>query len=227
MDNNSFTTLCRKGYLVLGGLTAIALVGYGLSYVIAMPQVSPGGFVPTTSSNAGSGLLFGAVQGICILLYAFAFLPVNVMFTIKRHRDNPYALVFAACLLGVSLLLELVNNLPLVMARVYPVTLQNIPPDVALYLRQVETIRYLSYDVTGFTLAYAAILVYALVYFQSHRLLAYTSIASIILFVANVPCLWFAPNLAVILMSISVFAFAPVPILLARMAIECTPVFLL
>jgi len=51
-------------------------------------------------------------------------------------------------------------------------------------------------------------------------LLSYTMIGSIVLFIANVPCLWFAPNVAVILMAMSIFAFAPVPIFLARMAIE-------
>jgi cell division protein FtsW (lipid II flippase) len=50
--------------------------------------------------------------------------------------------------------------------------------------------------------------------------LSYTIIASIVLFIANVPCLWFAPNAAVILMALSIFTLAPVPVFLARMAVE-------
>lgn len=97
---------------------------------------------------------------------------------------------------------------------------ESISPEILLYLRQVDSIRYLSYDVAGFTLAYAAVFVYALIHFRSHRWLSYTIIGSIVAFIANVPFLWFAPNVAVILMSVSIFAFASVPIFLARMAIE-------
>lgn len=117
-------------------------------------------------------------------------------------------------------MIEIVNNLPPLAASIYPVKLANISPDILLYIRQVETIRYLSFDVAGFTLAYVAIFVYALVYFKTYRWLSYTIIGSIVIFIANIPCLWFAPHLAVILMSISILAFAAVPIFLARMAVD-------
>ncbi len=78
--------------------------------------------------------------------------------------------------MGISLLLEISNNLP---------ALAQIPPEVHLYLRQQEMLRYLAFDVSRFSQAYAAIFVYALVYFRPHRWLAYTIFASL--------GLWFAP----------------------------------
>jgi hypothetical protein len=220
MNKDSHPDVFKKGFSALGGLAAISLVGYGLAYIIVMPKVSPDGFVPTTLEISAGTLHFGTMQAAFVLLYAFAFLPVSIMFTVKKYRTNPYALVPGCSLMGVSFLIEMINNLPLVAVGIYPGKLESISADVLLYLRQVETIRYLSYDVAGFTLAYIAIFVYAIVYFRSHRLLSYTMIGSIVLFIANVPCLWFAPNVAVILMAMSIFAFAPVPIFLARMATE-------
>lgn len=211
----------RKGSWGLGILAAIGLVGYGLTYVIAMPAVSPGGFVPTTLEDGGGGAsLFAALQAGLILLYAFAFLPLTLLFTVKQSHVNPYALVFAGCLLGLSSLIEIFNNLPLLAESIYPVKLARIPPDVALYLDQVKALRYLSYDVAGFSLIYAAFLVYALVYFRVHRWLAYTILGSILVFAANVPCLWFAPGAAVFLMALSIFTLAAVPLFMARRALE-------
>jgi hypothetical protein len=221
MRKDSSPDIFKNGFLLLGVLTAVGLMGYGLSYILVMPKVSPGGFVPsTTVINTGAPANFGMIIAIFVLLYAFAFLPVVVMFTIKKYSVNPYAMVFGGCLAILSFLIEIINNLPLVAMGIYPGNLVSISSDTLLYLRQVEVIRFLSFDVAGFSLAYAAIFVYALVFFKSHRWLSYTIFASIVLFIANVPCLWFAPSMAVILMATSIFAFAPVPVFLARMAIE-------
>ena len=215
------TTVFRNGFLTLGVLAAIGLLGYGLSYIVVMPKVSPNGFVPSTPGGSnGTSSHFGTILAVFILLYAFAFLPVTTLFTVKKYSVNPYALVFAGCLAGLSSLIEIFNNLPLVATGIYPGRLESISAEVLLYLHQVETIRFLAFDVAGFTLIYAASLVYAIVFFRTQRLLSLTIIASIVLFLANVPCLWFAPNAAVILMAISIFALVPVPIFLARMAIE-------
>jgi hypothetical protein len=215
------TTVFRNGVLALGVLAAIGLLGYGLSYIVVMPKVSPNGFVPSTPGGSnGTSSHFGMILAVFVLLYAFAFLPVTTLFTVKKYSVNPYALVFAGCLAGLSSLIEIFNNLPLVATGIYPGRLESISAEVLLYLRQVETIRFLAFDVAGFTLIYAASLVYAIVFFRPQRLLSLTIIASIVLFLANVPCLWFAPNAAVILMAISIFALVPVPIFLARMAIE-------
>jgi hypothetical protein len=211
----------KKSYLGLGILTAIGLIGYGVSYLIVLPKVDPGNFIPASFENStGHPGWFGPVLAVCILLYAITFLPVMVLFTVKKSRLNPYALIFAGCILGISLLLEIVNNLPVLATSIYHGQLASISSNTLLYLKQVETLRYLSYDVAGFTLAYIAIFIYAVVYFKTQKLLAYTVFTSIVVFLASVPCMKLAPNEAVICLAISVFTFAPVPIFLARQAIE-------
>jgi hypothetical protein len=46
MNKDISSGLFKKCYFVLGIPAAIGLVGYGLAYIIRMPQVSPGGFFP-------------------------------------------------------------------------------------------------------------------------------------------------------------------------------------
>lgn len=219
MNEEPLTNVFKRCYLLLGILAAIGLVGYGLAYIIVMPKVSPDGFVPSTPGT-GASFGLGTVLAIFVLIYAFAFLPLNVMFTIKKCSVNPYALVFACCLISVSSVIEIMNNLPLIAVGIYPGKLASVSSEILLYLHQVETIKWLSYDVAGFTLIYVAIFVYAVIYFRSHRILSYAILGSIVLFIANIPCLWFAPNMAILLMALSVFALAFVPVYLARMTVE-------
>jgi hypothetical protein len=177
--------------------------------------------VPKTPGNeTHNSFGFGFMQPIFILVCAFAFLPVVILFTIKKYKSNPYALVIACCMITVSLILEIINNLPLVAIGLYNGKLADLSPEIHLYLAQRETIKYLSFDVAGFTLLYFAFFIYAIVFFKSHRILSYSIIGSILLFIANVPFLWFAPKMAVILMAISVFVFALIPIYLAKMTIK-------
>lgn len=129
-------------------------------------------------------------------------------------------MVIACCLLVLSLVIEVVNNLPLLAASMAAGKLAEVPSGVLLRRRQEETIRYLSLDVAGFTLLYAAVLFYAVVCRGSGRLLPRTIVVSVALFVANVPCLCLSGRLALILMSLSIFALAPVPVCLAGMATE-------
>lgn len=221
MNKEISADLFRKSFMALGILAGVGLFGYGFSYIVAMPQVSPAGFVPKTlAATNGTTFGFGAILAIFVLVYASAFLPVNVMFTIKRYRTNPYALVLACCLISISSLLEIINNLPVVAKGIYPDALEPIATETLIYLRQIETIQYLAYDVIGFVLIYGAVFIYAVIYFKTHRWLSYTIVGSIILFLGNVPCLWFAPNGAVILMALSIFALIPIPVFLARKAIE-------
>jgi hypothetical protein len=221
MNKDPSTSFFKKCYLALGILSAAGLIGYSLAYIIKMPQISPGGFVPSSMANTErTASQFGNTLAVFILLYAFPFLPVSVMFTIKKFDQNPYALVLGCCLTVISIMIEIINNLPLVARLFYPGKLGIIPDDTLLYLKQEEILQYLSFDVAGFSLLYMAFFIVALVFIKSQRWLAYTIFASIALFIANVPCLWFAPNLAIILMACSIFAIAPVPIYLARMAIE-------
>jgi len=218
---NQLLAAFKKSILVLGIISSIGILGYGLSYIIKMPAVSPDGFVPKTlGNNSSSTFGFGNLLALFILMYAFAFVPVNIMFTIKKYRTNPYALIIASSLITISLIVEIINNLPLFAAGLFPGKLESVSPDVQLYLRQVETIKYLAFDVVGFAFAYLAFFIYALVFFKSDKVMSYTIIGSIVTFIANIPFLWFAPNGAVVLMVISVFAFALVPIYLARMAVK-------
>lgn len=211
----------QKSYYLLGVLATLGLLGYGLLYLIVMPEVSPGGFVPSSSAPAAEiPAWFGTLQALFVLIYAFAFLPVTLMFTVRRFSEHPHAVILACCLLALSLMIQITNSLPILARSIYPAPLQAVSSEVRLYLAQVESIRYLSYDVTGFTLAYIALALYAMVYPRSPRGLSLAVIASIVLFVANVLFLWIYPNAAVVLMALSILALAPVPVLLARMALE-------
>jgi hypothetical protein len=211
----------RKVFYLLGLFTAVGLIGYGISYLVVMPKVSPGGFVPTTPGNsAGIPSVFAIVQSAFILLYAFSFFPVSVMFALKKHYLNPHAVILAESLLGISLIMEIINNLPVIAAGMYRGSLAGISPDVMLYLRQMETLKYLSYDVAGFTLAYAAFFIYAITYFKSWKVFSYTVFGSILLFIANIPFLWLAPKVAIVLMVLSIFLFAAVTVFLAGIAVK-------
>jgi hypothetical protein len=113
MNKDPRPDVFKKSFLALGVLAAIGLVGYSLACIIVMPKVSPDGFVPTTLEvRAGAPPHFGTVQAAFVLLYAFAFLPVSIMFTVKRYRMNPYALVLAGSPIATSFLIELNNSAP-------------------------------------------------------------------------------------------------------------------
>lgn len=215
--NNEFF---RKTIWILGILAGLGLFGYALVYLIRMPAVSPDAFVPKLNVTASTkSLPFGLVQGFFIMMYSFAFLPVVVMFTIKRYVENPYALVLGGSLLCLSLVIELVNNLPVLGQYIYPEPLAQISPDITLYLKQTDSIRYLSLDVAGFTLFYAAMLVYMLHYWKTKRILSWIVIVSVVTFTASVPCLWFNGGAAVALMEISVLCVSPFPLIFGKLAI--------
>ena len=206
---------------MFGILAAAGLAGYAITYVVAMPAVGPNAFVPSSmESGPAPSLLFAALQLTFVLIYAFAFLPLVVLFTLRRHSDAPVAVALAGCLMVLSLVLQLLNTLPSVSMMLHPIHAKAVPPDVLLYLRQVDAVRFLAYDVTGFTLAYAAGFVYAVAYLRTRRGLALAVAASIVTFIANVPFLWWMPNMAIILMSVSILIFAALPVTLARMVVE-------
>jgi hypothetical protein len=211
----------RKTMWILGLLAALGLFGYALINLIRMPAVSPNAFVPKSVAPAQpAGFPFGLAQAFFILLYSFAFLPVVVMFTIKRYAENPYALVLGCSLLCLSLVLEIVNNLPVAGVFVYPEPLEQISPDIALYLKQTAAIQYLSLDVAGFTLFYAAMLVYMLHYWKTKRYVSWMVIVSVITFATSAPCLWFSGGAAVALMAVSVICVSPVPLIFGYLAFD-------
>jgi len=142
------------------------------------------------------------------------------MFTVKRYAENPHAMILGGSLLCLALIIEIINNLPFLGMYIYPERLTNISPFVMLYLNQMAAIRYLSFDVAGFTILYTALLIYAVVYWNSKRILSYLIIASVIIFTASAPLLWVSGKAAVVFMAISVFCLVPVPVLFGRMAVE-------
>lgn len=45
---NNQNKLFKRLFLVLGIFSFIGILGYGLSYILKMPEISPDGFVPKT-----------------------------------------------------------------------------------------------------------------------------------------------------------------------------------
>jgi hypothetical protein len=220
-NNTNLTTAFNTGLLILGVLTALSLAVYALANIVAMPAVSPDGFVPqsASASSGGHSLWLGTAVIISVLVYAFAFLPVTVMFTIRKYAVNPVAIVVAGSMLCLSFIIEILNSLPLLAARFYPVKLAVVAPEIALRLQQSDALKFLAFDVAGFTLVYAGFILYAIVFYRTQKFFAWTVIASVILFIINVPFLWVAPVFAVIFMALSILCCAAVPIIMARLAI--------
>jgi hypothetical protein len=209
----------RKVVLALGVVAAVGLIGYAVAYLVVLPRVRAGGFVPESLGAVdGSPSAFAATLAAFASLYALVVVPVVVVYAIKGYRRNPYGIIIGASLVCVSSLIEIVNNLPVVAAAIYPGELQKIPAEVLLRLAQEDAISYLALDVLGFALIYAAYLVIALADLRDHPLLLMLTVASVGLFALNIPFLWLAPGAAVVLMAASVVVLAAVPLLLAWVA---------
>lgn len=205
--------------LILGILAGLCLLGYASNNLLRMPAASPDAFVPKELIQAGRSS-FSLLQFVFILGFSFSFLPVTIMFTIKRYADNPHGMIFGGSLLCFALILEIINNLPFLGNYVYPEPLVQIPPDVLLYLNQVSAIRYLSFDVAGFTVLYVSLFIFALIYWNTKRIMGWLIIASIVTFSASAPFLWISGSAAVILMAVSIYCLVPIPIYFGRMALE-------
>jgi hypothetical protein len=219
--NTSVERFFRKSLFVCAVISTLCLLGYALTYLIAMPEMNVKEFIPTTLHQGKSGFLnFGNITILFVLGYAFFLTPVIVWFTARNYRTSPAALFLSASLLIVSFIIEIVNNLPLLSLGMMSQKLSVISPEIALYIHQVEAAKFMALDVAGFTLAYIAFAIYAIVYFKSKKVLSYTVIGSIVAFIANVPFLPFAPKVAIILMSASIIAFALIPIILAKMSVS-------
>jgi hypothetical protein len=218
-DQYTNTNTFQKIILILGILAGLSLFGYALVNLIRMPAVSPDAFVPKDLAHSGRSI-FGLLQFIFVLGFSFSFLPVSVMFTIRRYSDNPHAVVIGCSLLCFALIIEIINSLPFLGNYIYPEPLAQIPPDVLLYLNQSAAIRYLSFDVAGFTVLYVSLFVFAVIYWNSKRIMSRLVIASIVIFTASAPFLWIAGNIAVALMAISIFCLVPIPVYFGQMAVE-------
>jgi hypothetical protein len=205
---------------VLSIVAAAGLCGYALLNLIAMPAVSPGAFVPKSLAGSRGNVWFGALQVISVLAFDFALMPVVVMLTIRKYTVHPQAMVIAGVLLCLSLLLEIGNNLPVLGAMIFPEPLAQVPADVGLRMGQAAAIRYLSFDVAGFSVLYASLLVYSAVFWRTSRLLAALNVASVLTFTLSAPFLWISGTVAVVLLVVAVLAAAPVPVILGRLATE-------
>ena len=199
-------------------LAAAGLCGYALLNLIAMPAIGPGAFVPKSLGAGRSNIWFGALQVVSVLAFAFALMPVAVMLTIRRYTMHPQAMVVAGVLLCLALVLEIDNNLPVLGALLYPEPLAQVPADIALRLNQASAIRYLSFDVAGFSLLYASLLVYSAVFWSTTRLLAALNVASVLIFTLSAPFLWINGFVALLLLVMAVAAAVPVPVILGRLA---------
>lgn len=219
--NEPIESFFRKLIFVFSIIVSISLVAYGVANLVNMQAVSLEGFIPSAlPSHSASGFNVGLLSVLSVLVYAFSLFPVIAFFTVKKYRISPAALILAACLLLISFVLEIVNSLPLLSLGILGGKVGAVSPDVQLYVRQIDAVKFMAFDVAGFTLAYIAFGIYALVFFRTKKMLSFIIIGSIVTFIANVPFLWIAPPVAVILMVISIFAFAVIPPMLAKMALS-------
>jgi hypothetical protein len=226
--NNQPVDVFRMVFIALGIIAFLSVGLYAIGSLAQMSAVTPDGFIPKSLDSMpkpSSRLLL--LSPVFVLVYAFSFLPVIVQFTIAKFKTNPYGSVLAACLLVTGCLLEIVNALPMVSMLFAHQQIAPISPEIMLYLKQTEAIRFLAYDVAGFTLAYAGLFVFAVMFRKSNPWFSGLIISSIVLFIANVPFLWIVPSIAVILMALSIFVFSILPLLMVRMTLNENDILLL
>ena len=214
------TAVLDRSILFLSLVAAAGLCGYALLNLIAMPAVSPGAFVPNSLAGSKGNVWFAVLQVTSVLAFAFALMPVGVLLTIRKYQVHPQAMVIAGVLLCLALLFEIENSLPVLGAVIYPAPLAQVSADIALRLHQAAAIRYLAFDVAGFSVLYASLLVYSAVFWKTNRLLATLNVASVLTFTLSAPFLWISGIVAVVLLVIAVLAVVPVPVILGRLATE-------
>lgn len=210
----------RAVVFTLGALASLALITYGLVYVFAIPAVTPAMLMSGSFESLKVGRLAMGLQIWAVAVYALASLPLNVLFSIRQYRVSPAAIVLGACATCLGLIMQIMNSLPSVAQWLYPGHILAPPPDLAPYLRQANWIRFASLDVAAFTLIFIAGLIYAGVFWRTHRLLAYVLVGCVAVFLLHLPFLWIAPRLAVILMGLSVCIPAIAPLIYAQMTVE-------
>jgi len=204
----------------LGVLAAIALVAYCIPTLQMINAVTPDGFIPQTIQPGQPAKQHINWSALSVLIYAFASIPVIVLFTIRQFKINPAGIVTTSSLLLISMIMEIFNSLPMLAASLVNIKLSVVSPEVALRFAQSEATRFMGFDVAGFTLIYMCYMAYGVILFRRNRLLGYLVAASIVLFIANVPFLWIAPWMAVILMVASILLVAPVPVYMASLSFK-------
>jgi len=203
------------------GICASAgLLAYGLVYIFAMPAVTPEMLISGSFGTLHIGPAAIAIQMWAVVIYAFASLPLNVMFTIRQYRASPVGMVMAACLTCLALTMQITNGLPGLAMYLYPAKLIPPPADMPAYLAQANWIRFASLDVAAFTMLFVAGLIYAAVFWRTHRVLALVLVGSVVVFLLHLPVLWIAPRMAVAMMGLSVCIPACAPLIYSKMAVE-------
>ncbi len=210
----------RTVVFTLGALASIALLTYGLVYVIAVPAVTPAMLMSGSFESVAIGRTAMALQIWAVVLYAFSSLPLNVLFSIRQYRVSPAGVVLGACATCLGLIMQIMNMLPGLAQYLYPGKLVAAPPEMVPYLRQTTWIRFASLDVAAFTLIFIAGLIYAAIFWRLRPLLAYVLVGSVAVFLLHLPFLWLAPRIAVMLMGLSVCIPAVAPLIYAQMAVE-------
>lgn len=214
--NRSFRFL----FWLLALTTCASVALYALASLGQAPPSGPGGFIPQSlESMPAPASWLTKLSPLCVLLYALSFLPLVVLFACVKFRSNPCAITLGASLVCLSLVIEIVNALPLCAFLLVHPKAPQINPELLLYLRQMDAVRFLSLDVAGFSFAFLGLCVLALALVRKHRWLAACTFGSALLFAANVPFLWFAPWMAVLLMALSIFAFAAIPLIMTRLSL--------
>lgn len=203
---------------VLGVSAAIALVAYCIPTLQMMNAVTHDGFIPQAPPTAQLGKQHINWSALAVLVYALASIPVIVLFTIRQFKVSPASIVTASSLLILSMIMEVFNSLPTLASSVAHIKVPAVLPEVALRFAQSEATRFMGFDVAGFTLIYMCYMAYGVILFRRNKLLGYSVAASIVLFIANVPFLWIAPRVAVILMVSSILLVAPVPAYMALLS---------
>lgn len=220
-SSNKNVKAFRNIFILLGIVTFISVFLYGIGSIVQMPEVSPDGFIPKSLEDAPKpDTWLALLSPVFVLLYALSFIPVVLLFTIAKFRINPYAMTIAVSLIVVSLLVEIMNALPMISFMLTHAQMPAISPELVLYLKQNDAIRFLAYDVAGFTLAYMGLFIYSLVFSKTNPWLSRLVWISIILFIANVPFLWILPFMAVVLMGISIIAFSIIPLIMVRIVVK-------
>jgi hypothetical protein len=212
--------IARAPLLVCAGLSSLGILGCGVSYLIALPAVTPAMLVSGSFQSLSLSRAFGLVQSGTVLLYAAALLPVAVALSIRQYRVNPFGIVLGGCIWVLSLAIEVFNTLPTLAVRLYPGRLIAPPAEMLPYLQQTQWIRFLAFDVAGFTLGFVAALIFAFVFRRREPRLAWLAVGSVAVFLLHLPFLWFSPVAAVALMGASICIAAATPLLYARLAAE-------
>lgn len=218
--NLDFEDLNNLLVFALGITAAISLVAYCIPTLQMINAVTPDGFIPQTPQTNQPAQQHINWSALAVLVYAFASIPVIVLFTIRQFSVSPVGIVTASSLLFLSMIMEVFNSLPMLAVSIANVKLSVVSPEVALRIAQSEATRFMGFDVAGFTLIYMCYMAYGIIFFRRNRLLGYLVAASIVLFIANIPFLWIAPWMAVILMVSSILLVAPVPVYMSLLSFK-------